>query len=223
MSPPATEEEIRDIARRAVKIFADNGYNCCLFGSIGCSLYGISRCPNDVDLIVLTDEDAEGLKRLLIKKDSRFYLIPARKRDADYKVLWYALSSSRSRRCKVDILTPGTLDLPNVPSQHIKRKQRLPVMPILPLLLTKLRGWTDHWKSLRGDKWRKLRNDVKDINELLSIACRTGTYINSNSLRWLREDFQDLVDDSQKRIYKYVKRYRGSADYWERLGFDAYK
>ena len=45
MGSPATYEEIRDIARRAVVVLRTHGYQCCLFGSAACALYGVSRCP----------------------------------------------------------------------------------------------------------------------------------------------------------------------------------
>ncbi|KZT08223.1 uncharacterized protein LAESUDRAFT_811682 [Laetiporus sulphureus 93-53] len=222
MSPPATEKVLREIAQQAVAIFADHGHDCCLFGSLGCALYGTTRSPSDVDLIVLTDEDAEKLKEILVDEDSSFYLKSSDNDLVRWKILWYTLPSAR-RDCKVDILTPGgKLNLPRVPNRHIKHKRQLPVMQILPLLLTKLRGWTDHRKSRRSDKWRKLHNDVKDIDDLLPIACRTGTHINSRRLRWLRKGFVDFVAASQRRIYKYVEEYPDSAGYWERLGFDAY-
>lgn len=177
-----------------------------------------------MDLIVLTDEkDAEKLKEILVNEDGSFHLT-----SPDYmswKILLYTLPSARNRPCrdcKVDILTPGgKLNLPRVPSRHIKHKRQLPVMQILPLLLTKLRGWTDHRKSRRIDKQRKLENDVKDINDLLPITCRTRTHINSRRLRWLRKGFVKFLAASQMRIHKYVEEYPDSARYWRRLGFDA--
>ena len=44
-SLPATYEEIRDIAGRAVATLRTHGYSCCLFGSAACALYGVDRCP----------------------------------------------------------------------------------------------------------------------------------------------------------------------------------
>ncbi|KZT08224.1 uncharacterized protein LAESUDRAFT_649859 [Laetiporus sulphureus 93-53] len=224
MAPSATYEEIRGIAQQAVSIFADYGYDCCLFGSTACALYGATRRPNDVDLIVLTNEDTEDLKRILVNEDSRFFLVPSRNPRATYEVLWYTLPSGRNRRrrtCKVDILTPGgNLDLPHVPRQHIKREQQLPVMPLLPLLLTKLRGWTDHRDSHRQDMQDKQWVDVEDIDELLAITCNTRTHITKDNLRWLPEDF---VAASQERALEYVEEYPNSALYWETLGFHAYE
>ena len=46
MTRPPTYAEICEVAEEAVQIFSNNGYDCCLFGSTACALYGASRCPN---------------------------------------------------------------------------------------------------------------------------------------------------------------------------------
>ncbi|KAH9919568.1 uncharacterized protein B0H18DRAFT_879944 [Fomitopsis serialis] len=225
MAPPPTYEEICDIASKAVTIFKDQGYECCLFGSTACALFGTTRCPNDVDLVVLApDENTEYLKQLLVDNDDdgRFFLVPSRNRRANYEVLWYQLPSTRrgaERQCKVDILIPGDLNIPDIPKGQVKRKNYLPVMPLLPLLLLKLQGWTDHRDSNRRDFREKQHVDVEDIDELLSIACGTHTHVSSNSLSWLPADF---VQDAQGRIYEYVDEFPHSALEWQTLGFESY-
>ncbi|EPS93281.1 hypothetical protein FOMPIDRAFT_1136505 [Fomitopsis schrenkii] len=192
MASPPIYEEIRDIARRAVVILREHVYLCCLFGSTACALYGVNRCPKDVDLIILRGEDTAYFKQLLADSDDPFYLAPSRRRNAGYKVLWYRLPSpagSPRRKCKVDILVPGILNIPNIPPWLIKHKLGLPVMSLLPLLMMKLQGWTDHRDSRRSDFQAKQHVDVEDIEELLSIACRTGTCIGGHSLNWLPSDF----------------------------------
>ncbi|KAI0733340.1 hypothetical protein C8Q72DRAFT_748935, partial [Fomitopsis betulina] len=193
-----TYAEICQVAEKAVSIFSDNGYESCLFGSTACALYGGTRCPNDVDLVVLADEDTEDLKHLLTEADDQFFLVPSRRRSANYEVLWYELPSNRrgrGRQCKVDILVPGdALLIPDIPSRYIKHKDGLPVVPALPLLLMKLQGWTDHRYSNRRDFQEKELADVEDIEELLS---NTGTHIDSKQMAWLPEDF---VSAAQERV-----------------------
>lgn len=44
---PLSALEVRRAARAAVKVLRDSGYECCLFGSAACSIYGMSsRDPN---------------------------------------------------------------------------------------------------------------------------------------------------------------------------------
>ncbi|KAF7797996.1 hypothetical protein EIP86_009205 [Pleurotus ostreatoroseus] len=151
--------EIRDVARKAVKVFIDSGLECCLFGSAGCALYGNSRIPNDVDIVVITYQlSTEALKELLVKQASTsFYLRPAQTPGATYKVLFAKLAprGHRKRSCKVDVLVPGILNIPFVPTQHIVSLEDLPVMPLIALLLLKLQGWEDHRLSGRSDMQQK--------------------------------------------------------------------
>ncbi|PCH36939.1 hypothetical protein WOLCODRAFT_109445 [Wolfiporia cocos MD-104 SS10] len=211
-------KEIFDIAREAISIFNERGYECCLFGSAACSLYGVDRDPNDVDIIVLTEDDPEYLKHILCQESASFSLVPSTKPWADYEVLWYKLLSQC--RCKVDILIPGINHIPNMPPRRIRHPKGLPTLPILPLLLLKLQGWSDHRRSRRKDFRAKIPVDVDDITELLERACNCGTHLQSQSLRWLPKDFIKLA---QRRVYRYVNKYPDSARKWERLGFDAYR
>ncbi|PCH36935.1 hypothetical protein WOLCODRAFT_82882 [Wolfiporia cocos MD-104 SS10] len=218
-----TNEEILDIAREAISIFNENDYDCCLFGSAACALYGMDRDPNDVDIIVLTEDHTECLQRLLCKESASFFLVESTKPWANYKVLWYELPSLKSgpqRKCKVDILTPGIMHIPNMPPRRINHPKGLPALPILPLLLLKLQGWSDLRRSCRKDLRAKIPVDEDDITELLIIACLRGTRLGSQSLGWLPKDF---VEAAQKRVYRYVNKYPQSARKWERLGFAAYR
>lgn len=165
----------------------------------------------------MADEDTEDLKHLLTEADDQFFLVPSRRRSANYEVLWYELPSNRrgrGRQCKVDILVPGdALLIPDIPSRYIKHKDGLPVVPALPLLLMKLQGWTDHRYSNRRDFQEKELADVEDIEELLS---NTGTHIDSKQMAWLPEDF---VSAAQERVYQYVEEFSHTALEWEALGF----
>ncbi|KAH9835006.1 uncharacterized protein C8Q71DRAFT_710657 [Rhodofomes roseus] len=224
MRSPPTYGEICDIANRAVTIFTECGYQCCLFGSTACALYGVTRCPNDVDLVVLAtpNTSTEYLKQLLVNEPNDFYLVPSKKRDANYKVLWYRLppgARGKKRKCKVDVLVPGMLNIPAVPSAQVAYARHLPVMPLLPLLLLKLQGWTDHRDSDRRDFRRKQHVDVEDVKELLSFACDLRVRIGSRELGWLPADF---VEAAQNRIHEFVGEFPESVLRWRSLGFEAF-
>ncbi|KAI0095210.1 hypothetical protein BDY19DRAFT_988973 [Irpex rosettiformis] len=131
-----------DTARKAIDAFAyEYGLKCCLVGGAACQLYGATRTPSDVDLVVLTTAyDQERLKALLVERDTTFYLSPAKTFGATYKVLWARLGYSflPCDSCKVDVLIPGIMNIPDVPNQRIVTIDRFPVMPIIPLLSSRL-------------------------------------------------------------------------------------
>ncbi|KAI0325837.1 hypothetical protein GY45DRAFT_1329788 [Cubamyces sp. BRFM 1775] len=220
MSSP-TSDEILEIADQAVDIFRNRRLRCCLFGSTACHLFGVSRTPNDIDLVVFTNQyDAEELKEILVEEDSDFYLVPSRNPRASYSVLWCRLRSSgrRRRKCKVDILVPPTLNIPNVPGRRIKIISDLPVMPLIPLLLLKLQGWYDHRESHREDMQEKQYVDVDDISELLQIAIDRGQDVRQDNLGWLPERMRE---DAQGHVWDFVEEYPNMADNWTMVGFDA--
>ncbi|KAK0442395.1 hypothetical protein EV421DRAFT_583659 [Armillaria borealis] len=226
---PLSSLEVRRAARAAVKILRDSGYECCLFGSAACSIYGMSRRdPNDVDLIVLDDEvHAEDIKDLLVEADDRFYLKRSVNPQATYRVLWYALrvnaKGRRTRSCKVDILTPGDstdLQIPFVPSSRIAYVQRyrdLPLMPFMCTLLMKLRGWEDHIDSEKEYMQEKEPVDVDDLDELLDMAKDNySVRVNSPSEQWLPGWF---IEESRRRVARFIEDYPGFEQGWADVGF----
>lgn len=218
MSAP-TIEEMREVARRAIEILEGRNIRCCLFGSAACSLYGTSRCPNDVDLIALDSRtSAEDLKQLLVEADDRFYMLPSRTPGATHKVLWYSLddgADDEERDCKVDILTPGgDLNIPFVSEDRIVMRHDLPVLPLIPLLLLKLQGWADHRDSDQWSKRQKRFADVEDIDELLLVAC--NQHLRLSSAKWLSGEF---VAAAENRVLDYVDEYPESSLYWLTVGF----
>ncbi|KAI0649671.1 hypothetical protein C8Q79DRAFT_338513 [Trametes meyenii] len=216
-----TNGEVLQICDRVVVIFRSYNLRCCLFGSTACNLFGVSRTPNDVDLVVFTERyDQEDLKSILVEEDSDFYLVNSRDPTADYQVLWYRLPSGRRgarRACKVDILVPGILNIPFVPRRRIKVILQLPVMPLIPLLLLKLQGWSDHRESYRADMQEKQYVDVEDIDELLQIAIDRGQSAWQDNLNWVP---RELLDGAQQHVYDYVAEYPDSSEDWEAIGFD---
>ncbi|KAI0649646.1 hypothetical protein C8Q79DRAFT_997735 [Trametes meyenii] len=213
-------QRILDIARAAVNIFARHGLKCCLVGSVASYVYGVPRIPKDVDLVVLTGiHGQETLKGMLVAADSKFYLVPSRKPLATYKVLWYR-DTTYGSRCKVDILLPGIMNIPNVPHQHVvyKGPYNFPLMPLIPHLLLKLQAWDDHQLSYRSDFLANVPTDQRDIDQLLAIVCQSGERLRSPNLQWLPEL---VIAAAGTRLRKYLAH--GSLQtkrQWRSLGFN---
>ncbi|KAH9846738.1 hypothetical protein C2E23DRAFT_851723 [Lenzites betulinus] len=221
MSRPPSVQELRAASMRVVELFALYNLRSCLFGSVACNLFGVSRTPNDVDLIVLTDQyDQEELKQILVDEDDDFFLVDSRNPNADYRVLWYRLRPSRRgnpRSCKVDILVPGVLDIPDVPRRRLRWIDGLPVMPLVPLILLKLQGWRDHRDSYREDQQEKQHVDVQDLDQLLQIAIDRGQTVWQDNLSWLPSE---LIHNAQSMVYEFIANISGFDEDWETLGFE---
>jgi len=147
-SRPLRTKDIRKTSRATAAALAMSGLRSCLFGSAACSMYGMIRVANDVDIVVLTNSyDQEEIKNLVVSNDSKFFLVPSRSPRETYKILYYSLHTRGF--CKVDILLPGTMNIPSVPRSHITYTQvpDVPVMPLLAVILLKLQGWMDHRDS----------------------------------------------------------------------------
>jgi hypothetical protein len=181
-------------------------------------------------MAVLTqDMDAETIKALLVAGDSKFFLVRSTNPRNTYRVLWYDLSSTTtssytspytspytslyrsssyySRKCKVDILTPGTLNVPDVPTSRIKHIKKLPVAPILVVLFLKLQGWTDHCASTRSDLYAKRHMDVEDINQLVRILksqCDLEREIRKEK-KWLPASF---IEHGKGRAARFVSMWQ---------------
>ncbi|KAI0752461.1 hypothetical protein C8Q80DRAFT_1267008 [Daedaleopsis nitida] len=219
-----TTEQILEVAQKAVKIFSKLGLECCLIGSVASYLYGVTRPPNDVDLVILsTLYDQETLKRILVREDPHFYLVSSKNPRATYKVLWYSLATRSYRYplptidCKVDILIPGVLDVPDVPLPRVLTLSGLPVMPLVPQLLLKLQGWSDHRLSHRSDMQAKQYVDIRDIDALLEIALEKGARVKGGEEDdWIPESMITLANTRLRFYTRYASRY--SVGKWRTLG-----
>ncbi|KAF5380178.1 hypothetical protein D9615_006211 [Tricholomella constricta] len=229
MPPSLTARETRKAARAAITTLERHDLKSCLFGSAACAIYGTeNREPNDVDLIVLTDMDPEDIKDLLASSNDKFYLVPSTNPRNTYQVLWFSLPSPRGRgcgrgrqgrSCKVDILIPGLLSIPNIPPRrivYVEPFDGIPVVPLLALLLLKLRGWTDHMEDRRRRMREKVEVDEEDIDELLQLAVEEYDGVHRNKARWMPRWF---VREAKERVERYVEAWPDSADFWSELGF----
>ncbi|PFH48716.1 hypothetical protein AMATHDRAFT_149209 [Amanita thiersii Skay4041] len=183
-----------DAATAAIKALNELGYIACLCGSVACYIYGMdSRTPKDVDIIVLnaTPSDCESIKSSLVSTDRHFLLVPARDPRDTYKVLWH---STYQERCKVDILTPGILNIPQVPTDRLvllKSHSNLPLLPFIPLLFLKVQAWSHHGSSDKIRLQFKQIQDVLDIEDLVDIAVSYGDN-KKDEEGWMPKEFVEI-------------------------------
>lgn len=168
-------------------------------------------------MVMTSAYTTEDLKRMLVGKNSSFYLRPSRKVGETYKLVFYTLQPNfrySRRSCKVDILIPGILNIPHISTYDIREIDNLPVMPLIPLLLLKLQGWADHRDSSRSDMQQKQYADIRDISQLVQIAIQSGVTL-GDALDWLPTDF---VDAGRARLARFLEIVRPSQT-WTEIGF----
>ncbi|KAF9014764.1 hypothetical protein BDZ89DRAFT_1076329 [Hymenopellis radicata] len=217
--------EVFSVATATVNVLRSLGYSSCFVGSVACSVYGMSRTPNDIDIVVLgCSVSQEELKRQVTNFNSDFYTIASKDPLATYRVLWYRLSGYH-RSCKVDLLLPGVMNIPNVPTVSIIHRDHAPtsygdrvsrpLMPFIPLLLLKLQAWMDHGESAKMHMRLKQPVDVADIKELLRLfgEKRVGTV---GGVAWIPESF---LGEGRRRVRAFVKAHPDTRKAWEKVVF----
>jgi len=144
-----------------------------------------------------------------------FFLVPSKKWYATYKVLWHGYPF---RRCKVDILVPGIMNIPRVPGDRVEHQGGFPVMPLLPLLMLKLQAWEDHRNHHEGYMQVKQYVDISDIRSLLKIARRKGIRYGDPTQSWIPSTF---VAETKRRVTLWAARVGDTenAD-WAAIGFE---
>ncbi|KAF8631107.1 hypothetical protein AX17_005152 [Amanita inopinata Kibby_2008] len=176
-----------------------------------------NRTPNDVDIVVLTDDLPEYIKELLTDTSDRFILKdPADPRNT-YKVLWYVLCWRLIVECKVDIPVPGgDLRIPNIPIRHISFPNSfdIPVMPFFLLLILKLQGWRDHCYATKRHLREKVPQDEEDIEELLETL---DPHDHLRCFGWLPTSF---LQRARRLVNEYVEDLPETAQSWRYIGFD---
>lgn len=189
--------------------------------------------------LTLPIRTAEQIKALLVNGDpSHFYLRLPRDPMAPYRILYYR-KSYPGTWCKVDILVPGIMNLPNIPSAlpvlrsaviddaRASRGTRnclttpsdIPVVPFSLLLLLKLQAWADHRVATELYKRVKQHQDASDVQLLLQSKglikelSRTQPWRDASLFS---QEFQRL---SKERVKSYCNEYPVRAALWQRLGF----
>jgi len=213
-SLPPLRSEVEEVSRVTARLLNSFGMHCCLVGGAACSAFGVKRVPNDVDMAVMTNEDQESIKHRLVLADSRFYFMSAKTPGATYKVLWFRLGLSLSRRsCKVDILCRGTMNIPDIPPHEIRHIGGLPVAPILVVLCLKLQAWDHHGAAVEWRFRMKQPTDARDIAELLVFAVAGGEHV--SKVGWLPQEF---VKSANTRVNDFLIADRATKDKWKALG-----
>lgn len=165
-------------------------------------------------MVMTRSTDQEELKRMLVRKDSDFYLMPSRKIGATYKIVYCRLGGSFHQSCKVDVLTPGIMNIPDIIQERIFHTRFIPVMPFIPLLLLKLQAWSDHRNSDRFDMRQKQYTDVSDIKRLLEVGLRDRKGLKDAD--WLPELF---IEAAKGRVTSFCSNHPESAEHWRAIGF----
>jgi len=243
--------QIRSLAAQTtVAILAELGLPCAIFGSMACKLYGNQRIPNDIDILVLppperasiTQEEIKALIAQHASPNYHFVLKPARNPLATYKVLYFIakprpptisqeftipVSIPRRFSSKVDILLPGVMHLPALPTSMITQLSSLPLVPFPVLLLQKLQGWADHRAATEARYRNKIGEDSRDL-----MWCLNGRTVKRHLLKYVSngnqkelwsdrtmfsEEFEAL---SRVRVREFCDIYTGIRGAWKAIGFD---
>ena len=232
--PPPTSAQVRRVAAAAIATLETIGVKACFVGGMACYLFGNLRQPNvgpsssyhrtnptpietdqDVDILCLDwNLGQEALKSKLVSLNSSFYLVAARNPLASYKVLWYRLADTDSA-VKVDLLFPGILNIPSIPSSAItsQNAHKLPCAPFSLVLLLKLQAWIHHGDALEYRYKAKQPMDARDIEALLPLAVKQGVRPRSDG--FLPQSF---VADAAKHVGRFVRDCPNTRRDWETLG-----
>ncbi|KAK2464617.1 hypothetical protein APHAL10511_003310 [Amanita phalloides] len=219
MTPVLTKKDIRRVARRIVETLEQGSYRCCLFGSAACLVWGMDRVPEDIDVVVFSEDDPEDIKAYLAEANSRCYLEDSANPNNTYKKVYYSLSWRTGLNCKVDILTAGRtspLHIPKIPSRHVQYvgNSDIPVLPFSVLLILKVQGWHDHRISNKPHLRVKIPQDRQDIEQLLTMLDDDD---HLDRFNWLPQWF---VDHAADLIEMYTEKYPSTAASFRDMGFD---
>ena len=141
------------------------------------------------------------------------------------------VSIPRRNSSKVDILLPGTMHLPALPTSMITQLHSLPLVPFPVLLLQKLQGWADHSAATEARYRRKISVDSHDLEWCLNqrnVKRHLMKYASNGSQRerlkklWsdrtmFSEEFEAL---SRVRVREFCDVYTGLREAWKAIGFD---
>jgi hypothetical protein len=172
----------------------------------------------------------EDIKEAIVSADpDHFVLKAARDPDATYRVLYFCISASptastaRYRSSKVDILLPGVMHLPALPTSLIVWKNELPIVPFSVLILQKLQGWDDHRTAVEERYTEKAPVDAKDLAWLIGGANRNAAVLRELKQRrpWsdrtlFSEEFERL---SRERVISFCEAFPQHINTFRNLGF----
>lgn len=179
-------------------------------------------------------------------QNTRFYLVPAKTPGATYKVLWYRLPSPAdslfrqvhqpliysllrlpNKMIKIDILLPGSMDLPAVPNSNVvwfsaatgSMSNTWPAIPYDLLLMTKLQAWSQRRESPVQHYKDRVPSDHADLVKLLDIGRRTKKRVYPHSADTKRYLSDSFILVTKKRITEHVEEHPECLEGWRGLGF----
>jgi hypothetical protein len=169
----------------------------------------------DIDILCLHSPwEVEDLKRMVVSANPSFYLIPSKTPGATFKVLWYR--NHLSRRCKVDLLFPGIMNIPSIPSSAIEYPEPgYPCAPFSLVFLLKLQAWVHHRDSEEYRFRLKASTDAADLKLMLPIARRIAFNIRPSQAH-LPPSFLALA---APRVERFVREWPETRREWKALGF----
>ncbi|KAF8813129.1 hypothetical protein BYT27DRAFT_7181711 [Phlegmacium glaucopus] len=140
----------------------------------------------------------------------------------------------RAISSKVDILLPGVMNLPALPTSILAQRSYLPLVPFPVLLLHKLQGWADHCAAKEARYRRKISVDVRDLEWCLNSGAMHGyimRYVVNRNEGTLKEHWQQMWSDrrmfseefeelSKMRVEAFCERHEGFRAAWRAIGFD---
>ncbi|KAG6888856.1 hypothetical protein C0995_005277 [Termitomyces sp. Mi166 len=225
--PTSTQMAIM-AANDSVRLLSKCGWHSAIFGSLACFLYGNNRAPNDVDILVLPPSAStvttEDLKQNLVVLDPCHFFLESSKDPHDaHGTLWYRLTNDPARTttaaCKVDLLLPGVMNLPNLPPSLFHWDEGLPLVPFSLLLLQKLQAWDDHRRSRDPIKWQRQRIDMEDVNGLTGLSAFVPLKFSRpwSDTTLFSPEFQELT---KERVIDYCTSFPSSVSAWKSLGFE---
>ncbi|EKM76406.1 hypothetical protein AGABI1DRAFT_115756 [Agaricus bisporus var. burnettii JB137-S8] len=245
-----TAEEIQRTARAVIRVLQEHDFECCLIGSTAAAIYGAeNRNPRDVDVVILNasrhnpkpnpgqilnlspsegETELEEIKNLIIENScSDFYLKPSKDPTAKYQILYYILTPSVTdpsnplhRACKVDLLLPGVLGIPQIlPPESIHHDAYFPELPLIPflvLLTLKVRAWSEHRVHYQARMRDKVKYEESDIKELLDLGVNEYMVRVRQLEAWVGKTW---VREMKEYVKIYVEMNPKSQNMWEEMGF----
>ncbi|KAJ2931037.1 hypothetical protein H1R20_g6054, partial [Candolleomyces eurysporus] len=210
---------VTDIAARdVVSILEELGFECAVSGSAACQLYshGVTQFPEQLEVLVLPpasfSESQAWLKQHIAQKYPNLFKWKIRKEALFYKYQPKAVLPQRlrrDRRCKVEILLPGTPGQPHLSSSDIVCIDNLPVAPFLTSLLLKLETWADHPSPA----------NARDVRHLVSLVPNLPVWLSRpwRERKLMSEEFQAT---SEFRVKKFCWFFLETKPIWQMLGFE---
>jgi hypothetical protein len=174
----------------------------------------------DVDVLILDFWcDSERIKRMMVELNPCFYLEDLPMPIPNFKKLSYhPRGRGHSGAINIDILIPGDAKLPSFDPCRIEVniEHRLPVAPLLLVLLHKVLGWKQRSNSPDYSRYKKHWQDASDVANLVQIASEMGlTIVNNHTLP------ESFIQRAAMWVDEFIAKYPNAQikDHWRDIGF----